>query len=81
MRACARAAHAVATGEAVRALAPSGGAHHGMANQAQGFGIYNETAVAIQVLLDSGMERVAYIDVDVHHGNGTSGSTTTTRGC
>lgn len=69
--ACARAAEAVASGEAVRALAPSGGAHHGMANQAQGFGIYNETAVAIQVLLDAGMERVAYIDVDVHHGNGT----------
>lgn len=69
--ACARAARAVAAGEAVRALAPSGGAHHGMTNQAQGFGIYNETAVAVQELLDAGLERVAYIDVDVHHGNGT----------
>ncbi|MFN8108387.1 MAG: acetoin utilization protein AcuC [Thermoleophilia bacterium] len=69
--AVARAAVAVARGEAVRAFAPSGGAHHGLANQAQGFGIYNETAVAIRALLDAGMDRVAYIDLDVHHGNGT----------
>lgn len=69
--ACALAAGAVAGGAARRALVPSGGAHHGLANRAWGFGIYNETAVAIQTLLAAGMERVAYIDLDVHHGNGT----------
>ena len=69
--ACAAAALAVAGGEARSALVPAGGAHHGLANRASGFGIYNETAIAVQVLLDSGMERVAYIDLDVHHGNGT----------
>lgn len=69
--ACARAADAVAGGEAVRALVPSGGAHHGSRNQAQGFGIYNETAIAVQRLRDAGVPRVAYIDIDVHHGNGT----------
>lgn len=69
--ACALAAGAVAGGRARGALVPSGGAHHGLANRAWGFGIYNETAVAIQTLLDAGMERVAYIDLDVHHGNGT----------
>ncbi len=69
--ACAVAALAVAEGSARAALVPSGGAHHGLANRASGFGIYNETAIAIQVLLDAGMERVAYIDLDVHHGNGT----------
>ncbi len=69
--ACASAAAAVASGRARGALVPAGGAHHGLANRAWGFGIYNETAVAIQTLLDAGMERVAYIDLDVHHGNGT----------
>jgi acetoin utilization protein AcuC len=69
--ACAAAARAVASGEARAAFVPSGGAHHGLANRASGFGIYNETAVAIQALRDGGRERVAYIDLDVHHGNGT----------
>jgi acetoin utilization protein AcuC len=69
--ACDLAAGAVARGEARGALIPAGGAHHGLANRAWGFGIYNETAVAIRTLLDAGLERVAYIDLDVHHGNGT----------
>ena len=69
--ACERAARAVATGQARSALVPAGGAHHGLANRAMGFGIYNETAVAVTALLDAGVERVAYIDLDVHHGNGT----------
>ncbi len=69
--ACVLAAKAVADGRARSALVPAAGAHHGLANRAMGFGIYNETAVAIQALLDAGLERVAYIDLDVHHGNGT----------
>jgi acetoin utilization protein AcuC len=69
--ACAAAASAVAGGRARGALVPAAGAHHGLANQAMGFGIYNETAVAVRTLLDAGMERVAYVDLDVHHGNGT----------
>lgn len=69
--ACAAAAAAVASGEAARALVPSGGAHHGTRNRAWGFGVYNETAIAVQTFLDAGAERVAYVDLDVHHGNGT----------
>lgn len=69
--ACALAAESVATGRARGALVPSGGAHHGVTNRAWGFGIYNETAVTIQTLLDAGVERVACIDLDAHHGNGT----------
>ena len=69
--ACAAAALAVAGGHARTALVPAGGAHHGLANRASGFGVYNETAIAIQTLLDAGLERVAYVDLDVHHGNGT----------
>jgi len=37
---------------------------------AAGFCVYNDCSAAIRHLLDSGVERVAYIDVDVHHGDG-----------
>ena len=35
-----------------------------------GFCVYNDCAVAISWLLDHGFERIAYVDVDVHHGDG-----------
>lgn len=58
-------------GRAVQAFCPAPtGLHHAMANRASGMCIYNDAAVAIQALLDRGAERVAYIDVDAHHGNG-----------
>ena len=41
-----------------------------MADRAAGFCIYNDIAVGIQTLLDQGYQRVAYVDVDVHHGDG-----------
>jgi acetoin utilization protein AcuC len=69
--ACADAAQLVADGETRRAMVPAGGSHHGLSNRAWGFGLYNETAMAVRVLRDAGAERVAYIDLDVHHGNGT----------
>ena len=47
-----------------------GGLHHAMPGNAAGFCIYNDIAVGIQWLLDHGAERVAYVDVDVHHGDG-----------
>jgi len=47
-----------------------GGLHHAMATHAAGFCIYNDAAVGIQWLLDQGVERVAYVDIDVHHGDG-----------
>lgn len=48
----------------------SGGLHHAMADRASGFCVYNDLAAGIQWLLDQGAERVAYVDVDVHHGDG-----------
>jgi len=48
----------------------AGGLHHAMAGHASGFCIYNDLAVAITWLLSQGAERIAYIDVDVHHGDG-----------
>ncbi len=41
-----------------------------MADRAAGFCVYNDCAVAISWLLDHGFERIAYVDVDVHHGDG-----------
>ena len=41
-----------------------------MPDRASGFCVYNDCAVAISWLLDHGFERIAYVDVDVHHGDG-----------
>jgi acetoin utilization protein AcuC len=64
------AARRVWTGEAPRAANIAGGLHHAMPGAASGFCIYNDVALAIQWLLDHGAERVAYVDVDAHHGDG-----------
>jgi acetoin utilization protein AcuC len=65
-----RAAEAVWAGEHKRAVNIAGGLHHAMPGRASGFCVYNDPAVAIRRLLDLGAERVAYIDIDVHHGDG-----------
>ena len=64
------AARAVASGRAQRAVNFCGGLHHAMADYASGFCIYNDAALAIKALLDVGVAKVAYIDVDAHHGDG-----------
>jgi acetoin utilization protein AcuC len=64
------AAEAVWSGGAEHAVNISGGLHHAMPAAASGFCIYNDVAVAIARLLADGAERVAYVDVDVHHGDG-----------
>jgi acetoin utilization protein AcuC len=64
------AARAVWEGDVLHAANIAGGLHHAMPNSASGFCVYNDPAVGIQWLLDHGAERVAYVDVDVHHGDG-----------
>ncbi|HEX6208062.1 MAG TPA: acetoin utilization protein AcuC [Actinomycetota bacterium] len=64
------AARLVLTGEADHAFNPAGGLHHAMPERASGFCVYDDPAVAIRWLLDRGVERIAYVDVDVHHGDG-----------
>src|SRR5947209_14928220 len=64
------AADEILAGRAARAVNIAGGLHHAMRNYASGFCIYNDAALAIQRLLDGGVARVAYVDVDVHHGDG-----------
>ncbi|PVG82492.1 acetoin utilization protein AcuC [Nocardioides gansuensis] len=58
------------SGESLHSANIAGGLHHAMRDRASGFCIYNDVAVGIQWLLDRGVERVAYVDVDVHHGDG-----------
>ncbi|MFF4604085.1 acetoin utilization protein AcuC [Streptomyces sp. NPDC001339] len=64
------AAEAVWRGGVTHAVNFSGGLHHAMPGGASGFCIYNDAALAIARLLELGAERVAYVDVDVHHGDG-----------
>ncbi len=61
---------AVWAGEAAHGVNVAGGLHHAMPDRASGFCVYNDVAVAIKALLDAGARRVAYVDVDVHHGDG-----------
>lgn len=63
------AAELVASGSALRAVSLSGGLHHAHRDRASGFCLYNDLAVAIERLLGRGL-RIAYLDVDAHHGDG-----------
>jgi len=64
------AAKAVLDGDALHGVNVAGGLHHAMPGSASGFCVYNDPAIAIRWLLDRGVERVAYVDTDVHHGDG-----------
>ncbi|UNZ17930.1 acetoin utilization protein AcuC [Streptomyces sp. 891-h] len=63
-------AEAVWQGKALHAVNFAGGLHHAMPQSASGFCVYNDPALAIARLLELGVERVAYVDLDVHHGDG-----------
>jgi len=64
------AARSVWSGATTHAVSIAGGHHHAMRANASGFCVYNDLAVAIKWLLAAGAERVAYVDFDVHHGDG-----------
>jgi acetoin utilization protein AcuC len=64
------AAAAVWRGDVEHAFNPAGGLHHAMPSRASGFCVYDDPAIAIAWLLREGAERIAYVDVDVHHGDG-----------
>ncbi len=64
------AVRAVWSGAADHGASIGGGLHHAMRDKASGFCIYNDPAIAIAWLLSQGAERIAYVDVDVHHGDG-----------
>jgi acetoin utilization protein AcuC len=60
----------VLAGGAPHAFSPAGGLHHAMAARASGFCVYNDVALAVAAARDAG-HRVLYVDLDVHHGDGT----------
>jgi acetoin utilization protein AcuC len=68
VRSTAAAARAVAAGHGI-AFGIGGGLHHALRAKASGFCIYNDPAIACSILRES-FDRVAYVDIDVHHGDG-----------
>ena len=60
----------ILAGEVQHAFNPGGGLHHAMAGRASGFCIYNDVALGVARARDAG-HRVLYVDLDVHHGDGT----------
>lgn len=56
--------------EGVIGFHPAGGTHHGRPDRASGFCYLNDPVFAIRRLLDGGVARVAYVDLDAHHGDG-----------
>jgi acetoin utilization protein AcuC len=62
---------AVMSGECQRTFQPIGGLHHARRAGAAGFCVFNDCGVVIDTLREEyGIERVAYVDIDVHHGDG-----------
>jgi acetoin utilization protein AcuC len=58
------------SGESLHSASICGGLHHAMPDRSSGFCIYNDVAVGVRWLLANGAQKVAYVDVDVHHGDG-----------
>lgn len=63
-----RAVDLVADGGTV--YSPAGGTHHGQRDRAAGFCYFNDPVIGILALLDRGIAPVAYVDLDLHHGDG-----------
>ncbi|WP_395091125.1 acetoin utilization protein AcuC [Armatimonas sp.] len=64
------AAKCTLSGEFGIAFNVAGGLHHAHPWKAYGFCVFNDLALAITTFLDAGLERVMYVDIDVHHGDG-----------
>ena len=67
----AMAADAIMQGQCKRAFIPIAGLHHARRDRAAGFCVFNDCGVVIEILLSRyGLKRVAYVDIDAHHGDG-----------
>lgn len=58
------------------AFHPAGGTHHGRRDRASGFCYFNDPVFALRRLLAAGLERVLYVDLDAHHGDGVEAAFT-----
>ena len=63
------AADMILDGEVDAAFNPGGGLHHAAAGNTSGFCVFNDAVIAIKRMVERGM-KVAYVDIDVHHGDG-----------
>jgi len=61
---------AMMEGRCRRAFVPIAGLHHAARNRAAGFCVFNDCGVAIEQLKRGGLEHIAYVDIDAHHGDG-----------
>lgn len=62
---------AIMTGRCQRAFIPIGGLHHAGRDHAAGFCVFNDCGIAAEILrAQYGLKRIAYIDIDAHHGDG-----------
>ena len=62
---------ALLAGDAERALVPIAGLHHAARDTAAGFCVFNDIGVLVEMLLGAGgLERIGYVDIDAHHGDG-----------
>ncbi|WP_428623615.1 acetoin utilization protein AcuC [Sedimenticola sp.] len=65
------ATRAIMNGDIRRAFIPIAGLHHATRTEAAGFCVFNDCGVVIELLLgEYGLGRVAYVDIDAHHGDG-----------
>ena len=62
------AAHLLAKGGIVHS--PAGGTHHGRPDRASGFCYFNDPVLGILTMLDQGLARIYYVDIDAHHCDG-----------
>jgi acetoin utilization protein AcuC len=63
-------ADAILEGRCQRGFVPIAGLHHARPERAAGFCVFNDCGVAIRRMLAAGLSRVAYVDIDAHHGDG-----------
>ncbi|HEV7193443.1 MAG TPA: acetoin utilization protein AcuC [Jatrophihabitantaceae bacterium] len=64
------AARQVWEGAVAHSVNIAGGLHHAMRGYASGFCVFNDIVLAIRTLLAAGAQKIAYVDIDVHHGDG-----------
>lgn len=61
----------IMAGNAAKTFQPIGGLHHAQRGQSAGFCVFNDLGVVIDTLRSQfGLDRIAYVDIDVHHGDG-----------
>lgn len=61
----------IMTGDLIRAMVPIAGLHHARRDRAGGFCVFNDCGIAIETLRRvHGVKRIAYVDMDAHHGDG-----------